>query len=627
MSVSEGGSVPVQAARGIVKQILSGDAVVIRGQPRGGPPPTRTVALSNITAPRLARRANPNIEGSSETVDEPYAWEAREFLRKILVGKEVRFVVEHANKASNREYGSIWVAADGRNVTDLLLNEGVVEVRQAGVRPSEELSRLLLLESASKAAEKGKWSKNKTTLRSITWSMTNDELRTFVQRNQGKQLDAVVEYVRDGSTLRCMVIPSYTFITVAMSGIKSPMFKRDGDTETPEPFAEMAKFFTESRLLQQDVKLLIEGVSNQLVMATVIHPMGNIAERLVKEGFARCVDWSMAMVSKDKDKLRAAEKAAKQQQLRIWKGYQPSSSATLSQGSSNFSGKVVEVVNGDALVIKKGDQQYQKIWFSSIRPPRMTPKEGDENGGTTRRQQQQQRIRPLYDIPHMWEAREFLRKKLIGKKVNVKVDYIKPAQDSFPEKTCCTVTREDINIAEALISKGLAYCLRHKQDDDQRSSQYDELMAAEARAIKNGKGVHSKKEPVPHRVAELSTDPTKAKQFLPFLQRAGKTVALVEFIASGSRVRLYLPKDTCLISFLLAGISCPRAPRDDANPGDAYGQQALMYVKDLIMQREVEIEVEACDKGGNFIGWLYSEGKNLSVALLEVRICVRVMVY
>ena len=68
--------------------------------------------------------------------------------------------------------------------------------------------------------------------------------------------------------------------------------------------------------------------------------------------------------------LFPAYRAAKQQQLRIWKGYQPSSSATLSQGSSNFSGKVVEVVNGDALVIKKGDQQYQKIWFSSIRPPR-----------------------------------------------------------------------------------------------------------------------------------------------------------------------------------------------------------------------------------------------------------------
>ena len=27
------------------------------------------------------------------------------------------------------------------------------------------------------------------------------------------------------------------------------------------------------------------------------------------------------------------------------------------------------------------------------------------------------RFRPLYDIPYMFEAREFLRKKLIGKKV------------------------------------------------------------------------------------------------------------------------------------------------------------------------------------------------------------------
>ena len=52
----------------------------------------------------------------------------------------------------------------------------------------------------------------------------------------------------------------------------------------------------------------------------------------------------------------------------------------------------------------------------------------------------QQRSRPLYDIPYMFEAREFMRKKLIGKKVNVDVDYIQPASGTFPEKTCCTVT-------------------------------------------------------------------------------------------------------------------------------------------------------------------------------------------
>ena len=50
--------------------MLSGDAVVIRGQPRGGPPPERTLALSNITAPKMARRANPNVEGSTDSKDE-----------------------------------------------------------------------------------------------------------------------------------------------------------------------------------------------------------------------------------------------------------------------------------------------------------------------------------------------------------------------------------------------------------------------------------------------------------------------------------------------------------------------------------------------------------------------------
>ena len=51
-------------------KVLSGDSVVIRGQPRGGPPPERQLCLSNVNAPKLARRSNPNVEGSVETRDE-----------------------------------------------------------------------------------------------------------------------------------------------------------------------------------------------------------------------------------------------------------------------------------------------------------------------------------------------------------------------------------------------------------------------------------------------------------------------------------------------------------------------------------------------------------------------------
>lgn len=430
---------------------------------------------------------------------------------------------------------------------------------------------------------------------------------------------AVIEFVRDGSTFRAILLPSFEVVMVAISGIKCPAVNRDDEKDSPEHALE-ARYCLESRLLQRDVKLLFEGVSNQqLVLATVIHPAGNIAELLLKGGYAKCVDWSMAVVTTGKEKLRSAERYAKEKKLRLWKDYQPSSVSNVPIKCKAFSGKVVEVVNGDALVVKAPDAGFQKIFLSSLRSPK--PKENGGSGSTdTSSHSSSQRVRPLYDVPYMFEAREFLRKKLVGKKVNVTVDYIKPAQDAFPERTFCTVTRDGINIAEALISKGFGTCLKHRQDDDQRSSVYDDLMASEAKAKKNGKGLHSQKDTPSHRVADVSGDLAKSKQFLPFLQRAGKTVAIVEFVASGSRARLYLPKDTCLITFLLAGVSCPRAPRIADGPGMAaepFGEEALLFTKELILQKEVEVEVEACDKRGNFIGWMYVDGKNLSLSLVE----------
>ena len=62
--------------------------------------------------------------------------------------------------------------------------------------------------------------------------------------------------------------------TLLLLSFQCPTFKRENDKENPEPFAEQARFFTDSRLLQRDIKLLIEGVSSQnVVLATVIHPV------------------------------------------------------------------------------------------------------------------------------------------------------------------------------------------------------------------------------------------------------------------------------------------------------------------------------------------------------------------
>ncbi|XP_058385355.1 staphylococcal nuclease domain-containing protein 1 [Diceros bicornis minor] len=615
---SSGGPAVPTVQRGIVKMVLSGCAIIVRGQPRGGPPPERQINLSNIRAGNLARRAAATQPEAKDTPDEPWAFPAREFLRKKLIGKEVCFTIENKTP-QGREYGMIYLGKDtnGENIAESLVAEGLA-TRREGIRANNpEQNRLSECEEQAKAAKKGMWSEGNGshTIRDLKYTIENP--RHFVDSHHQKPVNAIIEHVRDGSVVRALLLPDYYLVTVMLSGIKCPTFRREADgSETPEPFAAEAKFFTESRLLQRDVQIILESCHNQNILGTILHPNGNITELLLKEGFARCVDWSIAVYTRGAEKLRAAERFAKERRLRIWRDY-VAPTANLDQKDKQFVAKVMQVLNADAIVVKLNSGDYKTIHLSSIRPPRL---EGENT------QDKNKKLRPLYDIPYMFEAREFLRKKLIGKKVNVTVDYIRPASPAtetvpaFSERTCATVTIGGINIAEALVSKGLATVIRYRQDDDQRSSHYDELLAAEARAIKNGKGLHSKKEVPIHRVADISGDTQKAKQFLPFLQRAGRSEAVVEYVFSGSRLKLYLPKETCLITFLLAGIECPRGARNLpglVQEGEPFSEEATLFTKELVLQREVEVEVESMDKAGNFIGWLHIDGANLSVLLVE----------
>jgi len=78
-----------------------------------------------------------------------------------------------------------------------------------------------------------------------------------------------------------------------------------------------------------------------------------------------------------------------------------------------------------------------------------------------------------------WEAKEFLRKRLIGKTVHVTIDYVKPPSDQFPETTeCATIKVGEINVGEQLVLKGLADVIKSRDD---RSQYYDQLLVAEAK--------------------------------------------------------------------------------------------------------------------------------------------------
>lgn len=55
-------------------------------------------------------------------------------------------------------------------------------------------------------------------IRDIKWSVEN--MRAFVDKHQYKPIKAIIEHVRDGSTVRAFLLPDFYHITLMISGIR-----------------------------------------------------------------------------------------------------------------------------------------------------------------------------------------------------------------------------------------------------------------------------------------------------------------------------------------------------------------------------------------------------------------------
>lgn len=143
-------------------------------------------------------------------------------------------------------------------------------------------------------------------------------------------------------------------------------------------------------------------------------------------------------------------------------------------------------------------------------------------------------------------------------------------------------------------------------------------MAAEAQAIAETKGLHSGKEHPPPRMGDASENAAKANSFLPGLKRAGRVPAVVDFVASGSRFKLIVPRENVRVTFVLAGIRAPRTARNPSEKDEPFGREGLDFTTRRALQRDVEVEFVSTDKVGGFIGSLFlNKTENLAVSLVE----------
>ncbi|KAI9695869.1 MAG: hypothetical protein M1836_005986 [Candelina mexicana] len=580
---------PISQAK--VKSVTSGDTLVLTSV--SNPNQERVLSLAYVSAPRLRR------EG-----DEPFAFESRDFLRRLLVGKVIQFtVVYNIPTGAKRDYGIVTIQG-GQTLPELAVGEGWLKLRDDASRKDDseeagaQLEKLKLLEAKARADSKGLWASGSGRIEN---SYELSDPKAFLDEHKGQAIDAIVEKVLSGDRLivRLILGPTKHQQTMLLiAGIRAPTTKRtnpsDGKEQSGEPFGEEAQQFVETRLLQRNVKVEILGTTpqNQLV-GTVKHPNGSIAEFIVKAGLARCTDFHSTMLGGDMAPLRQAEKLAKDGKLGMFKGHIAAKGAG---ASANAAAVVSRVQTADTVYLRNKAGAERRVNLSSVRQPKPTdPKQA----------------------PFAADAKEFLRKRLIGKHVRATVDGRRPAQDGYDEREMATLVYNDKNIALLLVENGYASVIRHRRDDEDRSPIYDELLTAEEAAQKEGKGMYAAKPPAAKQYVDYSETLQKAKIQLSLLQRQRKVPAIVDFVKSGSRFTVLIPRENAKLTFVLSGIRVPKSARGPNDTAEPFGQEAHDFANRRCMQRDVEIDVENTDKVGGFIGTLYINRESLAKLLVE----------
>ncbi|KAL6319567.1 hypothetical protein AAG906_014243 [Vitis piasezkii] len=140
-----------------------------------------------------------------------------------------------------------------------------------------------------------------------------------------------------------------------------------------------------------------------------------------------------------------------------------------------------------------------------------------------------------------------------------------------------------VNVAELVVARGFGTVIRHR-DFEERSNYYDALLLLNRLFL-------GEKESILQRILQVRRMP-----------------AIVEYVLSGHRFKLLIPKETCSIAFSLSLVF-------DVLVVMSLFRQAIALMRRKIMQRD--IEVETVDRTGTFLGSLWEAKTNMAVTLLE----------
>eukprot|EP01133_Synstelium_polycarpum_P017470 gene17470-20845_t len=610
---------PASLLRGIVRSVNSGDSLLIQDIAHTGELLTtkQEVLLSALAVPRLGR---PAMGDKPATKDDAFAWDSREFLRKKVIGKRVAYSIDYTNPNNSKHYVTAYLPDDLENS----LNKQMIESGWATVFRSKKPDPIYLaLETEAASRELGVHNKNAIAItQSIRPSHTINSFDLF-NKLKGKQLTAFVENIRNTKDFKCVILPSFHIVNVQLSGVQVAGYK--GRDVAPEPYVVDGENLVGNNVLHRDVTLTLDTFDKSGNLFGSIQVAGrDVGEELLKQGLGSFVPWSAAArPAPEQEALKKAELHAKTNNLRMWANH-AQNSASGATGSSDggypdeVSGRVTDIGNSGQLTLTTDAKVEHKIALASIRVPNYTRPSDNEH---TLPKEQQQTIKS----ERYWasESKEWLRKRLIGQKVTAKLDFVRPAisngSTELPEKPFYSVYFGKGNVSLGLVEAGLARVTEHKGADN-RSIDYEALILAENKAKSKNAGVFTKGATPSLNINDCSSQDdknlkAKASKLLPHI-KSNSLQGVIDYVFSAGRFKIYVEKESCLINFSLSSIRVPK--RGESAEMDELSNTALLFSREALHQRDVIINIDDVDKGGNFIGTLIFANKNYALTLVEM---------
>ncbi len=265
--------------KGLVKGVLSGDTIIISGKlPKSGALPEEfQLTLTGVLAPKIGN--------STKLNDEPYSYESREFLRKMVIGKVVLYKVDYTH--NERKFGHIKL--DDKVINEEILKNGYAKISFLP-KGHENISKSELWTSLQEAEKKGKEkrrgiyadnSKNEKHIRNLYNLSDSEEDKKKIDEaiEKNLEIDAIIEYVFNCAFVSVYIPEWNCFAKVNLRFVSIP-----SNTKDPNLYKK-GKAYCERICLSKDVKLKIydfDENNNLICDITVLDKKQNLAEVILK---------------------------------------------------------------------------------------------------------------------------------------------------------------------------------------------------------------------------------------------------------------------------------------------------------------------------------------------------------